>query len=103
MFDVPGTNLRLVNYRGTDDQSTVAIPTAECKFFPLGAEDFFDYAMGPHETFAQVNQPGQNLFSDIIFEREGNRAQSRWARVETYSYPLFMCKQPRALRKAVAQ
>lgn len=94
--------ITFTNYRGSDDNTTVAVPSDEAKFFPVGAVDFFDYAMGPHETFEAVNQPGQNIYADLIYEREGNVAKSKWVEIETASYPLFICKRPSALRKAVA-
>lgn len=101
-FDVPGTNLSLINYRGTDDNSAVAVPTAECKFFPQGARGVFEFAMGPDETFNGVNQPGQQVYAERVFERENNPGQSRWVDVQTRSFPLFICAQPRVLRQATA-
>lgn len=101
-FAVPGTNLTLINYRGTDDNSAVAIANAECKFFPVGARGVFEFAMGPDETFNGVNSPGQLVYAERVFERETNPGQSRWVDVQTRSYPLFICAQPSVLRKAVA-
>lgn len=84
------------NYRGTDDNSTVAIPTAEAKFFPVGARDVFKVAYSPLEALGFVNTPGQSVYAMNIPDRERNM----WTKGEIYSYPLFMCQQPRVLRKA---
>lgn len=84
------------NYRGTDDNSTVAIPTAEAKFFPVGARDVFKQAMAPLETLEYVNTPGQNVYQMAIPDRDRNM----WAKGEIYSYPLYVCQQPRVLRRA---
>jgi len=83
------------NYRGTDDNSTVAIPTAEAKFFPIGAADVFEVAYSPLESAGFVNTPGQPLYAMNIPDRDRNM----WAKGELYSYPLYMCSQPRVLRK----
>ena len=47
-----------VNYRGTDDGSTVAVGTDKAKFFPVGA-GIFPVAYAPAERFEFVNTPGQ--------------------------------------------
>lgn len=84
------------NYRGTDDNSTVAIPTAEAKFFPVGARDVFQVAYAPLEAMGFVNTPGQPLYALNVPDRERNM----WSKGELYSYPLYMCSQPRVLRRA---
>lgn len=84
------------NYRGTDDNATVAIPTAEAKFFPVGARDVFKVAYSPLEALQFVNTPGQSVYSINVPDRERNM----WTKGEMYSYPLYMCQQPRVLRRA---
>lgn len=84
------------NYRGTDDNSTVAVPTAEAKFFPVGARDVFKVAYAPLESLEFVGSPGQSVYAMNVPDRERNM----WAKGELYSYPLFICQQPRVLRKA---
>jgi len=83
------------NYRGTDDNSTVAIPVAEAKFFPVGARDVFQVAYAPLESLEYVGTPGQSVYAMNIPDRERNM----WTKGEIYSYPLFTCAQPRVLRK----
>ncbi len=101
-FRVPGTPLTLINYRGTDDNSTVAIAPDEVKFFPRGARDVFSYAMGPDETFSGVNAPGQSLYAERMFERESNVGGSKWVDIQTRSFPLFICQRPDVLRSGIA-
>lgn len=83
------------NYRGTDDNSTVAVPVAEAKFFPVGARDVFKVAYAPLESLEYVNTPGQSVYAMNIPDRDRNM----WTKGEMYSYPLFFCQQPRVLRK----
>jgi len=83
------------NYRGTDDNSTVAVPSAEAKFFPIGASDVFEVAYSPLESIGFVNTPGQPLYAMNIPDRDRNM----WTKGELYSYPLYMCAQPRVLRR----
>ncbi|MBF9050645.1 major capsid protein [Roseobacter sp. HKCCD9010] len=84
------------NYRGTDDNATVAIPTDEAKFFPVGARDVFKVAYSPLEALQFVNTPGQSVYAINVPDRQRNM----WTKGELYSYPLYMCQQPRVLRRA---
>jgi hypothetical protein len=88
-------NITFVNYRGTDDGSTVAIGADKCKFFPLGA-GIFQVAYSPAETFDFVNTPGQALYSWPIIDRDRNA----FVDIEMYSYPLHVCTMPQALHRA---
>jgi hypothetical protein len=87
-----------INYRGTDDNSLVAIPDAECKFFPMGT-DIFEVVWGPGESESTVNRPGQPVFARIEPEQARD---PRWTDIELYSYPLFICKKPAVLFTARA-
>lgn len=83
------------NYRGTDNNSTVAIPVAEAKFFPVGARDVFKVAHAPLETIEYVGTPGQSVYAMNVPDRDRNM----WTKGEIYSYPLHVCQQPSVLRK----
>lgn len=83
------------NYRGTDDASTVAVPTDEAKFFPVGARDVFKHVMAPMESFGFGGTLGQSVYSMIVRDQE----RDMWVSGELYSYPLMLCQQPRMLRK----
>ena len=84
------------NYRGTDNNSDVAVGLKEAKFFPVGAANMFTHIQGPGEAIANVGAPGQNIYSMNIRDRD----RDMWVKNEQYSYPLFMCQQPGVLRKA---
>jgi hypothetical protein len=88
--------IRFVNYRGTDDNSTVAIPLTKCKFFPVGAPGVFQVAYSPGESFEWVNTPGRPRYMNTIVDRDRNA----WVRVEMYSYPLYYCTRPKMLQRA---
>ncbi len=85
------------NYRGTDDNSTVAIDPDEAKFFPVGAKDVFKKAQAPAEFGPYVNTLGQDTYAMNIPDRD----RQAWTRGELYSYPLYFCQRPDVLRKAV--
>jgi hypothetical protein len=85
------------NYRGTDDNSTVAIASDEAKFFPVGAKDVFKKAMAPAEFGPYVNTLGQDTYAMNIPDRD----RQAWTRGELYSYPLYFCQRPDVLRKGV--
>lgn len=88
--------ISFVNYRGTDDNSTVAVPPTKCKFFPVGASGMFAVAFSPGESFDIVNTLGRPLYNVAIVDRERNA----WVQSELYSYPLFMCLRPQVLQSA---
>jgi hypothetical protein len=86
-----------VNYRGTDDGSTVAIATDKAKFFPVGARDVFQVAWAPAEFMDVVNMPGRDITPLTLIDPSGRNA---FADVEVYSYPLFLCTRPLTLLRA---
>lgn len=83
------------NYRGTDDNTKVAINTEKAKFFPVGA-GIFKWAMSPGEQFEHIGQLGQMFYPGIVTDKDRNM----WADVELYSYPLPVCVMPQALYRA---
>lgn len=102
LLGLPGNNLlefggiTFMRYWGTDDDSTVAVPATECKFFPMGARDAFEIAYAPMESFAFANTRGLPLYSMIVRDRD----RDMWARPEVYSYPLPICTRPAMLQRA---
>lgn len=82
-----------VNYRGTDDGSTVAIGTDKVKFFPRGARGIFEIAYAPAEFMPYVNMRGMERYSMTIPDRDRNA----FVKVEAYSYPLPYCTRPEVL------
>lgn len=81
------------NYRGTDDNSAVAIGTDDVKFFPVNAPGVFINAWSPGEFFDVVNTPGVPLLPLIVPDRDRNA----FVDIELYSYPLHICTRPEML------
>ena len=88
--------ITFLNYRGTDDGSTVAVGTDKCKFFPVGAPGLFKVAWSPAEPFDWVGTPGQPIYAIPIRDKDRNA----WFTVEMYSYPLYVCTTPLMLQSA---
>lgn len=82
-----------INYRGTDDNSAVAIPVDKAKFFPMGVRGLFQEAFAPAPTFSTVNTRGQEWYSRIIVDDK----REEWAEVEMESHRLPICTRPEAL------
>lgn len=87
------------NYRGTDDESTVAVASDTAHFFPVGATDMFQVAFAPSEFMPYTNTLGRPFYSLTIPDRD----RQAWTRLETYSYPLFICSRPEVLRTGVIE
>ncbi len=86
-----------VNYRGTDDNSTVAVAAAEAKFFPANAPGVFKVAWAPSESMELANQPGVPIRPLTLPDVSGRNA---FVDVEVYSYPLYVCTRPLTLYRA---
>ncbi len=82
------------NYRGTDDNSTVAIPTNYARFFPVKAYETFDVAWAPGEGMDDVNRLGEPLKVIVDIDPSSEKA---WVNLKMKSYPLFICKRPEML------
>lgn len=94
VFDaVDAWGVTWVNYRGTDDNSKVAIPSDKAKFFPMGVRGVFQEAFAPAPTFEFVNTMGQEWYSRIITDMD----RQEWAKVEVESHRLPICTRPDAL------
>lgn len=87
--------ITFINYRGTDDGSTIGVGTDKCKFFPVGA-GIFQWAMSPGEKFEHLGTMGQETYSNMVVDRD----RDQWADVEMFSYPLPVCLMPSALYQA---
>lgn len=83
----------LINYRGTDDGTTMAIASDKVKFFPVGARGAFQVGWAPAEFFPYVNQRGRDRYMLMLKDLQ----RDAWRRVELYSYPLFICTRPEML------
>lgn len=83
-------------YRGTDDGTTVAIATDECRIYPAGrGNSVFEVAFAPGESFADLGTEGQPLYSRVVLDDK----RDEWVDLEVRSYPLAICKRPAMLRR----
>jgi len=86
------------NYRGSDDNSTIAIGTNDAKFFVVGGDGIFVEAMAPaDEWMAYVNTPGQSVYAFQRLDREFE--SPRFVGYHVHSYPLMYCQRPGTLRR----
>lgn len=85
-----------INYRGSDDNSTIAIDPDEAEIFPTGVPGMFQHVMGPGETLTTVNRPGKRTYPLIV--RDVQRDQ--WVQPEIYAYPLMLNTRPDLRLKA---
>jgi hypothetical protein len=90
-----------INYRGTDDDSAIAIGTEKARFFPIGARNAFQVGWAPASEFKPyLNKRGQEFYGLVLEDKSG---RDEWDRIEMYSYPLFICTRPEMLLRAKAQ
>ncbi|MBB3937928.1 major capsid protein [Aureimonas phyllosphaerae] len=84
-----------INYRGTDDGSTLAIASDEARFFPLGLRGAFKIGYSPANEFKPyLNQRAREHYGLLLADTSGREA---WDRVEIYSYPLPVATLPETL------
>lgn len=82
-----------VNYRGTDDNTTVAIGTGQVKFVVKGVPGLFRRINGPGESMETVNTIGRDMYSLLVRDLQRNQ----WVQPEIYGYPLHICTRPEVL------
>jgi hypothetical protein len=83
------------NYRGTDDLTSVHVPTNKAFIFPA-VKGIFQKALAPHDSFEWVNKLGLEQYIVNFTDKDRNA----WERVEAYSYPLHICTRPETLYTA---
>lgn len=81
------------NYKGTDDNSTVAVATTAAKFYITGVPGLYRRINGPGETMDTVNTIGRSVYSMLVTDKDRNM----WVQPEIYSYPLHLCTRPETL------
>ncbi len=87
-----------VNYRGTDDNSTIAIAADKCKFIPVGIPGLFQEVLSPYESFDFLNTLGLPVYANVIPDRKRNQK----VELEVYAYPMYLCTRPDVLFSARA-
>jgi hypothetical protein len=81
-----------VHYRGTDDGTTIAVPSNKARFFPVGVPGMWQHVMGPmNESMPLLNQPGRRYYP---FLEKDKSEKMQWVQPEIYSYPLFVNARP---------
>lgn len=86
--------ITFINYRGTDDGTTVSIPTDDCRFVLRGGRDVFQMVQSPmNESADFLNTMGLPVYALMVPDRD----RAMWVDVEVYSYPLPVCTRPRTL------
>lgn len=85
--------IEAINYRGTDDNSTVAVASNKARFFLRGVPDLFQIAFSPAESFEFVNTPGQQFYARTVPDEKRNE----YVEIEVMSYPLALCTRPETL------
>lgn len=81
------------NYRGTDDNSLLTVPTDKVKFFPIGVRGVFQRAISPGETLDDIGTLGRPVYAMQVPDLQRNM----WVDAEVYSYVLYMCTRPQML------
>lgn len=90
-----------INYRGTDDDTTIAIDSEKARFFPMGARGAFQVGWAPASEFKPyLNKRGREFYGLVLEDKSG---RDEWDRVELYSYPLFICTRPEMLLRGKAK
>ena len=87
--------IEFINYRGTDDETTVTVTADEAIFFPTGVPGLYHNYFAPADTIDFVNTPGLPFYSWIT-----NPDNKRYVEVEVQSNPLPVCLQPKVLMYA---
>ena len=82
-----------VNYRGSDDATTVGVQTPKVKFFLRKSPGTFRVAYAPAEFGPWLNTPGKEQYVLPVMDL----MRQAWWRMEVYSYPLFICTRPETL------
>lgn len=86
--------VQFVNYRGTDDNSTIGISVAKVKFFPVGVRSLFQQAMAPGESMDLVGTMGRERYAQVLQDPSGRNA---FVTLEVATYPLMFCTRPEVL------
>ena len=96
VFNYGGINW--IRFEGETDYD-LSIPTNQCRFFPVGANEVFQRALAPAEFNPYINTLGQEIYALNMPDTK----RGAYVEVEQYSYPLYMCLRPEMLSGGVMQ
>jgi hypothetical protein len=83
------------NYQGTDDNSTVAIGTDECRIFVTGVPGLYAEYYAPADFFETVNTIGLPRYAKVAPDDRFNQ----YVELHTQMNPLPLCLRPQTLIK----
>lgn len=81
------------NYRGTDDNATVAIDTDDARFFPVGIPGLYSEYYAPADFMDTVDSIGLPRYAKTAVDQEFGR----WVKLHTQQNPLALCNRPQVL------
>jgi hypothetical protein len=86
------------NYQGTDDGSTVAVATDDCRFFVVGIPGLYVEYYAPASFFEAVNTVALPRYAKIAPDNRFNE----YVEVHTQTNPLPVCTRPLTLVKGTS-
>ena len=92
----PFAGINWINYRGTDDGSTISVDADKAYFFPIGARSAFLDVRAPGEDFGSVNQRGRRRY----LRQSRDLQHSTWVKNDLITYPNYVVTRPQALQSA---
>lgn len=87
-----------INYRGSDDATTIGINTNRCQFFIADGPGIFEVHYAPGETFQDVNKPGLPMY---VYNLPDPTGKDAFIEFEVNSFPLHICNRPETLRTGI--
>ncbi len=88
--------LRLVNYRGTDDNQEIAIKSGEAFAFVAGTDSLVHAVTPCPEFIPFIGSVGREFYAMNLRDTSGRDA---WVRYEEYAYPLMYNQRPEATQR----
>lgn len=85
------------NYQGTDDNSTVAVGTDECRIFVTGIPGLYAEYYAPADFFETVNTIGLPRYAKVAPDDRFNQ----YVELHTQMNPLPLCLRPQTLIKGL--
>lgn len=91
----PFGGITFENYQGTDDNTTVAIATDECRFFVTGVPGLYEEYYAPADFMETVNTIGLPRYAKVAPDQRFNQ----YVELHTQMNPLPLCLRPQTLIK----
>jgi len=88
--------MRIVNYRGTDDNQEIAVKSNEAFAFVAGTDSLIHAVTPCPEFIPFMGSLGREFYAMNLRDTSGRDA---WVRYEEYAYPLMYNKRPEATQR----